>query len=100
MKTSDVVDVYKTRICHYCGIGLDPEAPRGHLCRTTMDHKVPLKRGGSNTRENLVAACWSCNCRKNRKTAEEFLALLMKIGLIGTLRDRSGPAKPRAARVR
>ena len=43
----------------------------GHVCRycrgpaTTVDHVVALTRGGSNEEANLVAACASCNSRKN-----------------------------------
>src|SRR5687767_8372109 len=33
-----------------------------------IDHCIPLSRGGSNTRENIVACCAECNLRKNDKT--------------------------------
>ena len=44
-------------ICHYCG---------GRFGRTelTMDHLVPLARGGRSTKDNLVPACKDCNNRK------------------------------------
>lgn len=52
----------------------------GHRCfycgkeeKLTVDHIVPLARGGSNWIENVVPACGSCNSRKHTKTAEEFL---------------------------
>jgi 5-methylcytosine-specific restriction endonuclease McrA len=44
-------------ICHYCGKTLSP----GQL---TMDHIVPLVRGGRSTRGNVVPACKQCNSRK------------------------------------
>jgi 5-methylcytosine-specific restriction enzyme A len=44
-------------ICHYCG---DSVPPRD----LTMDHIVPIIRGGRSTRGNVVPACKSCNNRK------------------------------------
>lgn len=38
-----------------------------------IDHKIPLSRGGTSNKENLCAACPSCNLKKKDKTAEEFL---------------------------
>lgn len=44
-------------LCHYCGGSF----PAGEL---TMDHVVPLARGGKSSRGNLVPACKACNNRK------------------------------------
>lgn len=44
-------------ICYYCGRHVDPK-------ELTMDHIVPLIRGGKSTRGNLVAACKDCNNKK------------------------------------
>ncbi len=52
--------------CGYCGI----EAP------LTMDHRVPLSRGGRHEIANLIPACKPCNSRKHTRTEEEFRALL------------------------
>jgi len=41
----------------------------------TIDHKLPLSRGGSWKRFNLTCACKRCNEIKGSMTAEEFLAL-------------------------
>jgi 5-methylcytosine-specific restriction protein A len=46
-----------TGICHYCG----RRVPPGEL---TMDHVIPLGRGGSSDRMNIVAACKECNNKK------------------------------------
>lgn len=37
----------------------------------TVDHVLPVSRGGKTTWENLVAACKRCNNRKDNKTPEE-----------------------------
>ena len=55
----------------------------GHRCaycgaqkRLERDHVVPLSRGGTNSIDNILPACRSCNARKNAKTADEFRAAL------------------------
>jgi len=47
------------RQCRYCG------TTRAAL---TIDHVVPVCRGGPNTLENLVVCCVSCNSSKGTKT--------------------------------
>ena len=44
-------------LCYYCG---------GHFTASelTLDHVVPLVRGGQSTRGNCVPACKECNTRK------------------------------------
>jgi hypothetical protein len=38
-----------------------------------IDHKIPICRGGDNSRENLQALCVTCNRLKWKRTMEEFL---------------------------
>jgi 5-methylcytosine-specific restriction endonuclease McrA len=45
-------------ICHYCSGTFPPKT-------LTMDHIVPLARGGTTTPGNVVAACQSCNQNKS-----------------------------------
>ena len=52
-------------LCYYC----DKTCVREEL---TMDHKVPLARGGSSSRNNIVACCKSCNSQKKSRTAAEL----------------------------
>jgi 5-methylcytosine-specific restriction endonuclease McrA len=44
-------------ICHYC------QRPVGRN-QLTMDHLVPLSRGGKSKKGNLVPACKECNNKK------------------------------------
>jgi len=44
-------------ICYYC----NSEVERDQL---TMDHVVPLSRGGKSRKGNIVAACKQCNNKK------------------------------------
>ena len=43
--------------CYYCGKKVDRE-------EITMDHVVPLSRGGRSTKGNIVPACKECNNKK------------------------------------
>jgi 5-methylcytosine-specific restriction endonuclease McrA len=50
--------------CQYCG----EKFPTAEL---TYDHVEPKSRGGQRSWENLVAACKSCNQKKDRHTPSE-----------------------------
>jgi len=47
--------------CRYCGRSPD----EGVMLE--VDHVIPRARGGLDTRENLVTACWDCNHGKRAK---------------------------------
>lgn len=82
--------------CHYCSLrlstseeqsfynmvatlrahGLDHPAVPAHIPTPSIDHKVPVSKGGDHSPANLVLACTACNTRKsNRFTYEEFLVM-------------------------
>lgn len=44
-------------VCHYCGGKFPPS-------ELTMDHIVPLSRGGHSTKGNIVPCCKACNSNK------------------------------------
>jgi len=44
-------------VCYYCKESIPPK-------ELTMDHKIPLSRGGKTTKGNLVTACKECNNKK------------------------------------
>jgi len=47
-------------VCHHCGGKFPPK-------ELTMDHLVPVIRGGKSTKGNLVPSCKGCNsARKHR----------------------------------
>lgn len=53
-------------ICHYCG----KKFPPGEL---TMDHIVPVARGGRSVRGNVVPCCKDCNNKKKYLTPAEMI---------------------------
>ena len=56
--------------CFYCGKRLIMEG------LWHCEHMIPRSRGGTNTLENLVPACPSCNSTKGTKTVEELRTYL------------------------
>ncbi len=48
--------------CHYCDEGLYEH----------LEHCIPLSRGGTHTKENLVPSCAPCNLSKGDKTPDEW----------------------------
>lgn len=65
--------------CQYCG----KRFPREEL---TIDHVVPVSKGGKTTWENCVVACRDCNTRKDCRTpAQAGMKLIRK------------PERPKAA---
>lgn len=62
-------------VCYYCG---QQYAPR----ELTMDHIVPLGRGGRSVKANLVPACKECNNQKKTMLPlewEEYMDTLEKL---------------------
>ncbi|MBA0787310.1 hypothetical protein Gotri_027005, partial [Gossypium trilobum] len=45
----------------------------------TIDHVLPVARGGEWKWENLVTACAKCNSKKGQKTLEEANMKLIKV---------------------
>jgi 5-methylcytosine-specific restriction enzyme A len=63
-------------ICHYCQKQIPPK-------ELTMDHIVPLVRGGASTRGNVVPACKTCNNKKKYLLPiewQEYIGSLSKDG--------------------
>lgn len=57
--------------CQYC----EKKVPVKEL---TLDHVMPVSRGGGKTWENLVAACHKCNHKKGNRTPDEAQMPLLK----------------------
>lgn len=67
----DVQIILETQLgsCFYCG---------NPLREWHEDHFVPISKGGTNYRCNIVLACANCNLRKGNKAPIEFLNWQMR----------------------
>lgn len=63
--SSKVALIRKTRFCHWCCVRLTPET-------VTVDHVIPITRGGTHCSDNLVASCRTCNSSKGDKLISEW----------------------------
>jgi 5-methylcytosine-specific restriction endonuclease McrA len=69
--------------CYYCGSAAAPKA-------LTMDHIVPISRGGKSTRGNVVPCCKTCNTKKKQLMPMEWEEYLNKARKrANNLNDRS-----------
>jgi len=59
-------------LCFYCRRRVGPAA-------LTMDHVVPLGRGGRSTRGNVVPACKECNSAKKAMVPVEWQEYLDRL---------------------
>ncbi len=59
--------------CYYCGLSVPPK-------ELTMDHVVPVSRGGKSTKGNVVPACKTCNTKKKQLLPMEWDQYLQGIG--------------------
>jgi 5-methylcytosine-specific restriction enzyme A len=58
-------------VCHYCG-------RRFSVKELTMDHIVPISKGGRTTKGNVVVCCKECNTEKKSKLLMEWDKYLAK----------------------
>lgn len=53
------------RVCYYC-------ENQFSMDELTMDHRMPIGRGGKTTKGNVVVSCKSCNSQKKHLTPVEM----------------------------
>jgi 5-methylcytosine-specific restriction protein A len=52
-------------LCYHCGQKFKAED-------LTMDHLIPIIRGGKSNKKNCVPSCKNCNSKKGHKTTAEL----------------------------
>ncbi|MGM0454271.1 MAG: HNH endonuclease [Thermodesulfobacteriota bacterium] len=59
-------------VCYYCGRAVSPK-------KLTMDHIVPIARGGKSNKGNVVACCKDCNTRKQSMLPMEWAEYINRL---------------------
>jgi hypothetical protein len=54
-------------ICHLCNQIVDMDIKRTDKMGATIDHLLPISKGGLDTMENVALAHWICNIRKGNR---------------------------------
>ena len=54
-------------LCHLCNQMVDMDIARTDKMGATIDHVLPLSKGGLDTMENVALAHWICNIRKGNR---------------------------------
>lgn len=80
LSTKTIQSVYEENIllfgtltCIYC---MNPIK----FGKDTLEHCVPLSRGGTNNKENLHITCFNCNSFKNKRLYEEVIINCLPYG--------------------
>lgn len=61
--------------CQLCGKPILKSKMSPHPRSATLDHIIPLSKGGLHSRKNTQLACWACNIAKNNRSAHDQLRL-------------------------
>ncbi len=72
-KTQWWLNLLNSGICHYCEEKFDKD-------ELTMDHILPLCRGGKSTKGNIVPCCKECNSEKSYLTPVEMILNDLELG--------------------
>jgi 5-methylcytosine-specific restriction endonuclease McrA len=62
--------------CQLCNRPINRNFAFPHSLSLSIDHIIPLSRGGDDTLRNVQAAHLGCNCSKGNRDAEEQLLLV------------------------
>jgi 5-methylcytosine-specific restriction endonuclease McrA len=73
LSADKIVEIYGQN-CHICLEPISLELPRTSKLGLTVDHVIPISKGGDDNIENLRPAHWICNIRKSNKLPKEVNA--------------------------
>lgn len=63
-----IVMLAQSNTCLGCNTSFD-------LIKPTLDHIIPISKGGPHSQANVQFLCKSCNSRKGTKSMQEFMAM-------------------------
>jgi 5-methylcytosine-specific restriction endonuclease McrA len=65
--------------CLMCGSPVEIGLPLGHESLATLDHILPLSRGGGHCRANAATLCWPCNMQKRDSYSPDLAEAVLLI---------------------
>lgn len=65
--SADVLIERDGNVCHLCNLEIDLSLARNSRFGATIDHVVPVSKGGADTLDNMKLAHWICNIKKGNK---------------------------------
>jgi hypothetical protein len=65
--SADVIIERDGNVCHLCDSEIDLTLARNSRFGATIDHVVPVSKGGADTLENMRLAHWICNIKKGNR---------------------------------
>jgi len=65
--SADVLIERDGNVCHLCNTEIDSSLARNSRFGATIDHVIPLSKGGLDVLDNLKLAHWICNIKKGNR---------------------------------
>jgi 5-methylcytosine-specific restriction endonuclease McrA len=65
--SADVIIKRDGNVCHLCDVEIDLTLARNSRFGATIDHVIPVSKGGADTLENMRLAHWICNIKKGNR---------------------------------
>ena len=65
--SADVLIERDGNVCHICLSDIDLSLARNSRFGATIDHVIPVSKGGADTLDNMKLAHWICNIKKGNK---------------------------------
>jgi hypothetical protein len=65
--SADVLIERDGNVCHICLTQIDLSLARNSRFGATIDHVIPVSKGGADTLDNMKLAHWICNIKKGNK---------------------------------
>jgi hypothetical protein len=69
------------KVCHYCGKQINNKD------ELTVDHVIPVSKGGENAKDNFVISCKTCNREKANLSPERYTEFLNIIKIMSESAD-------------
>ena len=65
--SADVIIERDGNVCHLCNSEIDLSIARNSRFGATIDHVIPVSKGGEDTLDNMRLAHWICNIKKGNR---------------------------------